>query len=102
MHAVALTVAEILAVGTLARTHPFALTIGRITVLPNLHEVVFVDIALMVVGSDAGTGSNRTIGHHRTHRYTCLTSEQPTTHIAFVVAKEALAAVVYTNTTLLA
>ena len=63
MHAVASTVAEVLTLGAFVLLHPFAVAIGVIAVFPDFHEVVFVDVALIIVGADAGTGSNRAVGH---------------------------------------
>ena len=48
MHAVALAIAEVFAVLALAIAHPFAIAIGGIAVLPNLHKVILVDVALMI------------------------------------------------------
>ena len=56
VHAVALAVAEEVAVGTGASAHPLAVAIGLEAVLPHIHEVVAIDIALMVIATDAGTG----------------------------------------------
>ena len=64
MHAVALTIAEILAISAFASAHPLTVAIGGITILPDFHEVVLVDISLIVICTDAGTGSNRAIGHY--------------------------------------
>lgn len=86
VHAIALTVAEVLAVGTLAATHPFTVAVGGIAVLPDIHEVVLVDVALMVVGTDAGTGGNGAVGHHGTNGDTGLTGEQPVAHLTLVIA----------------
>ena len=77
VHAIPLTVTEVFAGGTLARLHPFAMTIGMVTVFPDIHEIVLIDIPLMIVGTDAGTGSNGAIGHHGTNGDTRLTREQP-------------------------
>ena len=56
MHAVSLTIAEEVAVGTGTCAHPFAVAIGLEAVFPHIHEVVLVDVALVVVATDAGTG----------------------------------------------
>ena len=97
MHAVALTVAEILAVGTNTATHPLALAIGCIAVLPNIHEIVLVDVALMIVGTDAGTGCNGAVGHDGTHGDACLSGEETVTHLALIVAQKALTTIVGTD-----
>ena len=64
MHAIALTISEITAKGTLVLLHPTTVTIQHITVLPHLHEVILVYVTLIVVGTDAGAGSNGAVGHH--------------------------------------
>ena len=56
MHTAALTVSEISALGTLALPHPFTVTVRQETLLPDIHEIILIDIALMIVGTDAGTG----------------------------------------------
>ena len=56
MHTATLTVSEVFTLGTLALPHPFTVAVGLETVLPNVHEIILVDIALMIVGTDAGTG----------------------------------------------
>ncbi len=56
MHSVALTVAEPLAGGAVVLFHPAAVAVGTEAVFPNVDEIVLVDVALMVVAADAGTG----------------------------------------------
>ena len=56
MHAVALTVAEEPTVGTRTSTHPCTVAIGLEAMFPYIHEIVLVDIALVVVAADAGAG----------------------------------------------
>ena len=102
MHAVALTVTEVFAVGTLVTTHPFTIAVQHIAVLPYIHEVILIDVALIVVCADAGTGSDGTVGHHGAHADAGLTGEETVAHLAFVVAEKTLTAVVCPNATLLA
>ena len=102
MHAVTLTVAEVATVGAIARLHPFPMAVGRVAVLPYVHKVVFVDVALMIVGTDAGTRPNRAVGQHAAHRDACLAGEEQVAHFALVVAQEALATVVYADFSLCA
>ena len=94
MHAVTLTVTEILTFGTFTIPHPFTMTVGRIAVLPHLHEVILINIPLVIVGTDTGTGSDGAVGHHRAHRHTSLTGEEATARLTLVVAEEALTAIV--------
>ena len=56
MHTTALAVSEVSALGTLTLPHPFTVTVRLETVLPDVHEIILVDVALMIVGTDAGTG----------------------------------------------
>ena len=100
MHTIAPAIAEILAVGTLAGAHPLSMAIGRIAVLPYLHEVILVDIALSVVGTNTGTGTNGTVSHHGTYCHTSLTREETIAHFALIVAEESLATIVYTDASL--
>ena len=72
MHTVTLTITEILTLGTFILLHPLAMAIGMIAILPDIHEIILVDVSLIIVCTDAGTGSDGTVGHHRTHRYTSL------------------------------
>ena len=65
MHATAATVAEIATVGTLVAPHPLAIAIGLETAFPNLHEIVVVDVALMIVGTQTGTGTDGSVAHDR-------------------------------------
>ena len=64
VHAVAPAEFEELAVGTESRAHPLPVAEPIEAVLPHLHEIVVVDIALMEVAPDAGTGRYGTIGQH--------------------------------------
>ena len=73
VHAVALTVAPVAAVGTVVLLHPLAIAIRMVAVFPDVHEVILVDIPLMVVGADAGTGADCAVGHHRAYGDACLT-----------------------------
>ena len=75
------------------------MAIGCITVLPNLHEIIFVDIPLIIVGSDAGTGSDGAICHHGTYRHTCLTREKAAAHLTLVIAEKSLTTIIRTDET---
>ena len=63
VHTVATAVAEIAARGTLSALHPLAVAVWVVAVFPHVHEVVLVDVALIVVGTYAGTGGNRAVDH---------------------------------------
>ena len=53
VEAVAEAIAPHLAVGTLPGLHPFPVAIDLELVLPHVPKAVLVDVALMVVGTDA-------------------------------------------------
>ena len=53
MHAIAVAVPEVFAGGALPSLHPVAVAVGNEAVLPYVHEVIFVDIALVEVGAYA-------------------------------------------------
>ena len=61
--------------------------------LPDIHEVVLVDVPLFVVIADAGAGADAAIHKNRGYRYACRTAEHPVAHIAFVWPQETLATV---------
>ncbi len=69
---------------------------------PHLHEVIVVDVALMIVGTDAGTSRYAAICQYRTDSDACLTAEEMVANVTFVVAKKTLAAVVGMDSSLLA
>ena len=54
VHAVAPAIAEIVARGTFACAHPFAVAVGKEAVFPYVHELVLIDVALVIIGADAG------------------------------------------------
>lgn len=93
VHAVAPAEPPIATVLAVVLAHPVALAIGQITVLPYVHEVVVIDIALMIVGTDAGTGGDGAVGHHGAYRHTCLTVEKHIANLTFVTTQETLAAI---------
>ena len=93
VHAVALAVAEEVAVGTGAGAHPFAVAVGLEAVFPHVHEVVLIDVALMVVATNAGAGGDGTIDEDGTNGDACLTGVEVVAHFAFVVAEKTFAAV---------
>ena len=58
MHAVSFAITEKLTVGTLPFAHPLAVTIRLIFVIPHLHKVILINIALMIVGTNTTYLSN--------------------------------------------
>ncbi len=64
MESVALAVAPHFAMGALVGLHPFAVAIFLVAVLPDFPEAVLVDIALMIVASDAEAARDGAVGEH--------------------------------------
>ena len=62
VHSVSEAVAEPFAVGTFILAHPLAVSIRTELIFPNIHEIILVDIALMIIRSDARARGNRTVG----------------------------------------
>ncbi len=84
MHPVAFAVAKEVAIGTIALAHPLAVAKGSKAILPYVHKIVLVDIALLKVTADTGTGRNCPICQDGTHRNPCATSIEVIAYIAFV------------------
>ena len=53
VHAIAFAVAPECAVGALSGLHPLVVTVWLEFTLPHFPEVIFVDVALSVVGANA-------------------------------------------------
>ena len=102
VHTIPLTVSPIATILTFTFPHPFTVTIGHIAVLPHFHKVVLIDIALMIVGTDTGTGSDGAVCHHRTYRHPRLTVEEQLTDLTLITSEEALTAIGNMNPSLLA
>lgn len=86
VHATAFAVAEQTTV--IARrepTHPCAIAIGHETVLPYIPEVIAVDIALIVLATNAGACRYTTVDEDRCDADTCRAVEEMIAHIAFVI-----------------
>ena len=64
VHSVAFAEFPNLAVGTFVFLHPFAIAVWLEFVFPHFPKVVFVDIALVVVATDAGACRYATIAKH--------------------------------------
>ena len=61
--------------------------------LPHLHKIILVDVALMIIGTDAGTGRDVSIHQNGTNCYASLACLEMIADIALVIAHEALTAV---------
>ena len=95
MHAIAEAIAEVLTVCALVLAHPVAVAVGKETALPDVHEVVVVDIALLVVAADAGAGGDGAVDKDGADGDTSLAGVEVVAHLSLIVAEKSLAAVVY-------
>lgn len=93
VHTVALAVAEKGTVGTHTFFHPATIAEGLETVLPHIHEIVAVDIALVVVGTDAGAGGDRAVRQNGGDADAGVAGVEAIAHLALVATEEALATV---------
>ena len=97
MHTVTLAVAEEGTVSTEPSLHPAAVAEGLETMLPYVHEIVAVNVALVVIGTDAGTGGNGTVCQDRGHTDAGVTGIETIAYLTLVIAEKALAAVTDTQ-----
>ena len=67
MEAITLTIAEHVALGTLALPHPLAVPIQFETVVPHIPEAVAIDVSLVIVAAYAQASRNRPIASHTRH-----------------------------------
>ena len=101
VHPITLAITEILAIGTFTRSHPFPVPIRMELVFPHLHEIVLVNVSLMIVATNAGALRDGTVYQNRPHRNACLTSKETVANLSFVVTQEAFASIVQTDASLL-
>ena len=93
VHAVTLAIAEKGTVGTHTFFHPATISEGLEAVLPHVHEVVAVDVALVVVGTDAGAGGYRAVRQNGGDTDAGVAGVEAIAHLALVATEEALATV---------
>ena len=67
VEAIALTVTKHVALGTLSTTHPFTVAILLEAILPHIPEAIMIDIALIVVATNAQAPRDGTIAPHARH-----------------------------------
>ena len=72
VHSVALAPFPVLAVGAVVFPHPAPVTVGLEAMIPDIHKVILVDVALVVVRTDARAGRDRTVNQHGTDSNTGL------------------------------
>ena len=97
VHAIALAIAPHLAMLTLVGLHPFPVAVDLKFILPNVPEIVLVDIALMIIAADTETARNRAISQYGSHIDARTARIIVVAHLAFILAKEAVAAIISTN-----
>ena len=102
MHPVTLAPFPILALTTFVLFHPRPIPVGLELVCPNLPEIIFIDISLMVVRADAGASGDGSVNQDRADSHSCLAREEMVPDIAFVVPKEALTTITGVNAAFLA
>ncbi len=93
VHAATLAVAPHVAVGTGSGLFPRTVAEQLETVLPDIPEIVAVDIALMVVGTDAAASRDASVVEHGAYGDTGLAEEGTVAHVELMMTEESLAAV---------
>ena len=63
VQAVSFAVTPVATVFAVACLHPVVVAMRLEAMLPDIHEVVLVDVALLVVRTDAGAGTDAAIDH---------------------------------------
>lgn len=98
MHATSLTIAEHVAFTTVLLVHPFSVSIKLETVFPHVHEVVLIDVALVVIGAYAGAGRDAAIDEDGADGDASLTEKAVVAHIQFEFAYKTFASVCRADT----
>ena len=94
VHTIAFAEVEHFAVfARLCLSHPIAVAVLLKAILPHIPELIMVDIPLVVLTSDTGASRDTAIDENRGDGYACGTLVEMVAHLAFVVAKKALARV---------
>ena len=86
VHAIAPAIAEILAILTFISSCPLSVSIHLIAVFPHLHEVVFIDVALMIVSADAGAGTDAAVCQYGASGDASVAKEKVIAHLSLKVA----------------
>lgn len=84
MHRPAKAIPIHLAVGTLSRLHPSAVTEGLETVFPNIEEVILIDIALREAAVDVGTSGNGAVNEDGANGDARTAKIEPVSDLALV------------------
>ena len=93
VHSVALAPFPVLAVGAVVFPHPIPVTVGLEAMLPDIHKIILVDVALVIVRTDARAGGDRTVNQHGTDSNTGLAGIEMIPHITLIRAEEAFATI---------
>ena len=86
MQTIAFTVAPILTGFTGIALHPVMITVWVEAMLPDLHKIILVDTALLVVMANTSTGTDATVDKYRSHCHPSRAAEHPVAHVAFIAA----------------
>ena len=101
VHAVAFAVFPDIAGGAFVFMHPGAVPEELEAGVPDLHEIIRVDIALMVICPDAGAGGDAAVGEYGTDRDAGRADVEMAAYVALVIAQEPFAAIFGHNPALL-
>ena len=85
MHTSTSAVTPVSASSTIVVFHPVAIAIRGIAVFPYIHKIVIIDVSLVIVGTNTGTGTNSTICHDRANSNTCLTAKETISNLTLIV-----------------
>ena len=84
MHAIPFAIPEHGTVGTDSLASPFPMTKHFETMVPDFHEIILVDIPLVVIGSDAGTTGYGSVDANGSDRYAGMAAEKIIAHFCFI------------------
>ena len=94
VHPISLTISPHVAVGARPRFHPGMVTVGLELVFPYFQEVIMIDVALGVVGTDTCASRYASVGEDARHGDTRMAKEGVWPHVEFILPHETLTAVV--------
>ena len=93
MHPVALAITEHLTICAFPFFSPLAVTIRFKLIIPDIDEIVFIDVPLVEVGPDTGTTGDSAIRKDRGCIDTGVALENRVSHLSLIIPEEALTAV---------
>lgn len=85
VHAIAFAVTEHLAVGAYSLFGPAAVAIGFEAIVPDVHEVILINVSLMEVRADTGATGNGTVYQHRSYTDAGVTFIESVAYLAFII-----------------